>query len=139
MGDTQDHNASLFKKELTALTNCIKNTIPLLEQFADRLKKDNKIGNVQQQIVLEPETFTLVLSNTLSSENDQKITAGLSAGDNLRQAPFLFTKSVDQANNTKNHVLDYEPDCLISLDAIIDKAFPQSELVNKMYESVVKN
>ena len=139
MGDTQDHNASLFKKELTALTDCIKNTVPLLEQFADRLKQDNKNACVQQKIVLQPETFTLVLNNTLSGENNQKITAGLSVGDNLRQTPFLFTKAIDQTNFSKNHILDYEPECLISLDTIIEKAFAQNELVNKMYKSVVKN
>ena len=139
MGDTIDHNASLFKKELAALTNCIKNTIPLLEQLADRLTLDNKIADVPRKIDLEPETFTVVLSSTLSSEAEKKITAGLSAGDNLRQTPFLFTKSIDQINRSKNHRLDYKPECLISLDTIIDNAMSQNEIVEKLYESLMDN
>ncbi len=137
MGDTQDHKASLYKKELTALKDCVDNTIPVLEGLADQLKRNNKITNDPHKIVLEPETFTLILSNTPNSDNNQKITVGLSAGDNLRQAPFFFTKSSDQANGSKNHVLDYNPACLISLESIIREAITQDELVNKLYAFLV--
>ena len=137
MGDTQDHNASLYKKELKALKDCIDNTIPILEGLANQLKNNNKIANNPHKIVLEPESFTLILSNTPSIGNNQKITAGLSAGDNLRQAPFLFTKLSDQVTGPKNHVLDYNPECLISLDSIISEGITQDELVNMLCAFVV--
>ena len=138
MGDTQDHNASLYKTELLALTTCIMNTIPILEQLTHQLIKNNKIPDVPHKIALEPETFTLFFSGILSGESNQKITAGLSAGDNLRQAPFLFTKSTDQTNTSKNHILDYEPECLISLDTIMESAISQNELVNRLYDCLLK-
>lgn len=138
MGDTQDYNASLYKKELLALTDCIKNTVPVLEQLTHRLIKNNKIPDVPHEIALEPETFTLFFSGIRSGENNQKITAGLSAGDNLRQVPFLFTKSTDQTNTSKNHILDYEPECLISLETIIEPTTSQDELVGRLYDCLLK-
>ena len=138
MGDTQDYNASLYKTELLALTTCIMNTIPILEQLTQQLIKNNKIPDVPHKIALEPETFTLFFSGILSSKSNQKITAGLSAGDSLRQAPFLFTKSTDLTNTSKNHILDYEPECLISLDTIIDSAMSQNELVTGLYDCLIK-
>ncbi len=138
MGDTQDHNASLYKKELTALKDCIHNTIPILEGLANRLRINNKIGKDPHKIVLEPETFTLILTNIPTKNVNQKITTGLSAGDNLRQTPFLFTKSIDQANGSTNHLLDYNPECLITLESIISKAITQDELVNNLCSFLVK-
>ena len=138
MGDTQDHNASLYKKELTALKDCIDNSIAILEEVAEQLQRNKKLVKDSYKIVLEPESFTLILTNTPSSGNDQKITAGLSAGDNLRQAPFFFVRSIDQVNGSKNHILDYNPECLISLDSIISEAITQDKLVKKLCAFLLK-
>ncbi len=138
MGDTQDHNASLYKTELRALADCIMNTVPVLDQLTHKLIKNNKIPDAPHEITLEPETFTLFFSGILSGENNKKITAGLSAGDNLRQVPFLFTKLTDQTNTSKNHILDYEPECLVSLDTIIEPAISRNELVSRLYDCLIK-
>ena len=132
MGDTEDHNASLFKTELTAMSECLSGAINILKIVADQLARHKDFANNPGQITLEPQSFTLMTRADLSTSHDKTVLVGFSVGDHLRPAPFFFSKTCDQVAGSKNHLLDYNPANIISLQSIADKSLSEEELVRNL-------
>ena len=68
----------------------------------------------------------------LSTSHDKTVLVGFSVGDHLRPAPFFFSKTCDQVAGSKNHLLDYNPANIISLQSIADKSLSKEELVRNL-------
>jgi hypothetical protein len=132
MGDTEDHNASLFKTELTAMSECLTYAIKILSLVAEQLARHKVFANNPVQITLEPESFTLMSRADLSTANGKTVLVGFSVGDHLRPAPFFFSKACEQVVGSKNHLLDYNPANIITLQSIEDKAISEEELVRNL-------
>ena len=132
MGDTEDHNASLFKTELTAMSECLSYAINILRVVADQLARHKNFTSNPSEITLEPQSFTLMTRADLSTAHGKTVWVGFSVGDNLRPAPFFFSRTCEQVAGSKNHLLDYNPANIISVQSIADKALSEEELVRNL-------
>lgn len=132
MGDTEDHNASLFKTELTAINESLVVALNMLKKVAAQLARHNNFVSKPGQITLEPQSFTLIVRGDLATTNGNAVLVGFSVGDHLRPAPFFYSKTCEQVTNSKNHPLDYNPANIISLQSIADQAVSGEELVKKL-------
>ena len=132
MGDTEDHNASLYKQELEALHVCLLKNIRLLQRIPSLLVPIQSLLHQPNKITLEPETFTLEFTAFYSEATGQKITVGFSAGDNLRPEPFYFIKDINHNFRSKNRGLDYHPDSIHPLVNVIENNVSEDELLNEL-------
>lgn len=132
MGDTQEHSASVFKTELAAINFCIIKAVDLLQKVANCLSEHDNFSIKQGQISLEPEAFTVVLRANLSFCLEKTLLVGFSVGDHLRPAPFFFIKTVNHNIYPKNHILDYDPGNVISLNSLSDNERSDQDLVKSL-------
>ena len=132
MGDTQDHNASLYNNELEALHVSLLKSVRLFQRIPSLLTPIKSLLHQPNKIVLEPETFTLEYTAFSSVTTGQKITVGFSAGDHLRPKPFYFIKDINQNFRPKNRELDYRPESIQSLEKIIENNVSDDELLNEL-------
>ena len=132
MGDTQDHNASLYNHELEALHVCLLRSVRLFQRIPSLLTPIKSLLHQPNKIALEPETFTLEYTAFSSVTTGQKIIVGFSAGDHLRPKPFYFIKDINQNFRPKNRGLDYRPESIQSLEKIIENNVSDDELLNEL-------
>jgi hypothetical protein len=132
MGDTQDHNASLYNHELEALHVCLLKSVRLFQRIPSLLTPISSLLHQPNKIALEPETFTLEYTAFSSVTTGQKIIVGFSAGDHLRPKPFYFIKDINQNFRPKNRGLDYRPESIQSLEKIIENNVSDDELLNEL-------
>ena len=132
MGDTEDHNASLFKTELSAMSECLRYAINILKIVAEQLSKGKDFADDRGQITLEPQSFTLITKANLSTADGKRVLVGFSVGDHLRPAPFFFIKTGELDAGSKNHLLDYSPNNIISLQSINDNNISGEDLVRRL-------
>ena len=132
MGDTQDHNASLYRHELEALSVSLLKSVRLFQRIPHLLAPVKSLLHQPNKIALEPETFTLEYTAFFSETTGQKITIGLSTGDHLRPEPFYFIKDINQNFRPKNRGLDYRPESIQSLEKIIENNVSDDELLNEL-------
>ena len=142
MGDTQDHNASLYNNELEALHVSLLKSVRLFHRIPSLLAPIKSLLHQPNKIALEPETFTLEYTAFSSETTGQKIIVGFSAGDHLRPEPFYFIKDINQNFRPKNRGLDYRPESIQSLEKIIENNVSDDELLNELCKltlALVKN
>ena len=132
MGDTEDHNASLFKTELSAMSECLRYAINILKIVAEQLSKGKDFADNRGQITLEPQSFTLITKANLSTADGKRVLVGFSVGDHLRPAPFFFIKTGELDAGSKTHLLDYSPSNIISLQSINDNNISGEDLVRRL-------
>ena len=132
MGDTQDHNASLYNNELEALHVSLLKSVRLFHRIPSLLAPIKSLLHQPNKIALEPETFTLEYTAFSSETTGQKIIVGFSAGDHLRPEPFYFIKDINQNFRPKNRGLDYRPESIQSLEKIIENNVSDDELLNEL-------
>ena len=132
MGDTQDHNASLYNNELEALHVSLLKSVRLFHRIPSLLAPIKSLLHQPNKIALEPETFTLEYTAFSSETTGQKIIVGFSAGDHLRPEPFYFIKDINQNFRPKNRGLDYRPESIQSLEKIIENNVPDDELLDEL-------
>ena len=132
MGDTEDHNASLYNQELEALHVCLLRSMRLLQRIPSFLAPIKSLLHQPGQITLEPETFALEYTAFSSESTGQKIILGFSVGDHLRPEPFYFIKDVNQNFRPKNRGLDYHPDSIQPLVKVIENNVSDDELLNEL-------
>ena len=142
MGDTQDHNASLYNQELEALHVCLLKSMRLLQRMPSLLAPIKSLLHQPNKITLEPETFTIEYTAFSCDTTGQKITVGFSAGDSLRPEPFYFIKDINHNSRSKNRGLDYHPDSIHPLVKVIENNVSDDQLLNglcKLTEALVKS
>ena len=132
MGDTQDHNASLYDHELEALHVCLLKSVRLFQRIPLLLTPIKSLLHQPNKIALEPETFTVEYTAFSSVTTGQKIIVGFSAGDHLRPEPFYFIKDINQNFRPKNRGLDYRPESIQPLEDIIENNVSDDELLNEL-------
>ena len=142
MGDTQDHNASLYNHELEALNVALLKSVRLLQRIPHLLAPIKSLLHQPNRIALEPETFTLEYTAFFSETTGQKITIGFCAGDHLRPEPFYFIKDINQNFRPKSRGLDYRPESIQPLIKVIENNTSDDELLDEMCKlavALVKN
>jgi hypothetical protein len=142
MGDTQDHNASLYNNELEALHVSLLKSVRLFQRIPSLLAPIKSLLHQPNKIALEPETFTLEYTAFSSETTGQKIIVGFSAGDHLRPEPFYFIKDINQNFRPKNRWLDYRPESIQPLVKVIENNVSDDELLNELCKlalALVKN
>ena len=142
MGDTQDHNASLYNNELEALHVSLLKSVRLFHRIPSLLAPIKSLLHQPNKIALEPETFTLEYTAFSSETTGQKIIVGFSAGDHLRPEPFYFIKDINQNFRPKNRGLDYRPESIQPLVKVIENNVSDDELLNELCKltlALVKN
>ena len=132
MGDTQDHNASLYDLELHALNDCLMTSLKILQQMPASLGPIASILHQPAKVVLEPETFTLEYTAFFSETTGQRIIVGFSIGDHLRPEPFYFIKDINQSFRPKNRSLDYRPDSIRPLIKLIENNISDHDLLDDL-------
>ena len=132
MGDTQDHNASIYKQELEALHICLLRSMLLFQRIPSLLLPIKSLLNQPNKITLEPETFTLEYSVFSSEGTGQKIIVGFNAGDHLRPEPFYFIKDINQNFRPKNRGLEYHPESIQPLVNVIENNVSDDEILNEI-------
>ena len=132
MGDTEDHNASLYNQELEALHVCLLRSMRLLQRIPSSLAPIKSLLHQPSQITLEPETFALEYTAFSSEATGQKIAVGFSVGDHLRPEPFYFIKDINQNFRPKNRGLDYHPESIQPLVKVIENNVSEDELLNEI-------
>jgi hypothetical protein len=132
MGDTQDHNASLYDLELHALNDCLMTSLKILQQMPASLGPIASILHQPAKVVLEPETFTLEYTAFCSETTGQRIIVGFSIGDHLRPEPFYFIKDINQSSRPKNRSLDYRPDSIRPLIKLIENNISDRDLLDDL-------
>ena len=142
MGDTQDHNASLYNHELEALNVSLLKSVRLFQRIPHLLAPVKSLLHQPNKIALEPETFTLEYTAFFSETAGQKIIIGFSPGDHLRPEPFYFIKDINQNFRPKNRGLDYRPESIQPLVKVIENNMPDDELLDELCKltlALVKN
>ena len=142
MGDTQDHNASLYNHELEALDVSLLKSVRLFQRVPHLLAPVKSLLHQPNRIALEPETFTLEYTAFFSETSGQKIIIGFSAGDHLRPEPFYFIKDINQNFRPKNRGLDYRPESVQPLVKLIENNISDDELLDelcKLTMALIKN
>jgi len=137
MGDTEDHNASAFIEELAALQHCFEKAIIMFDQVAGSLLDHGVIDDSKNALVLKPESFALTRYFCPKITQETLISIGFSAGDNLRPSPFFFASAVPKKTESPNHILDYNAEKLISLDAIQNEKLSNAALVERLHGNVL--
>ena len=132
MGDTQDHNASLYNHELEALHVSLLRSVRLFQRIPHLLAPVKSLLHQPNKIALEPETFTLEYTAFFSETTGQKITIGFSAGDHLRPEPFYFIKDINHNFRPKNRGLDYRPESIQPLVKLIENNISDDELLDEL-------
>ncbi|MCH1427153.1 MAG: hypothetical protein L7W42_08415, partial [Alphaproteobacteria bacterium] len=132
MGDTQDHNASLYDLELHALNDCLMASLKMLQKMPASLGPIASILHQPAKVVLEPETFTLEYTAFFSETTGQRIIVGFSIGDHLRPEPFYFIKDTNQSFRPKNRSLDYRPDSIRPLIKLIKNRTSDHDLLDDL-------
>ena len=132
MGDTLDHNASLYTHELEALHVCLLKSVRLFQRIPSFLTPIKSLLHQPNKIALEPETFTLEYTAFSSATTGQKIIVGFSFGDHLRPKPFYFIKDINHNFRPKNRGLDYRPESIQPLEKIIENNVSDDELLNEL-------
>ena len=142
MGDTQDHNASLYNHELEALHVSLLRSVRLFQRIPHLLAPVKSLLHQPNKIALEPETFTLEYTAFFSETTGQKIIIGFSAGDHLRPEPFYFIKDINHNFRPKNRGLDYRPESIQPLLKLIENKMSDDELLDELCKitlALVKN
>ena len=142
MGDTQDHNASLYNHELEALHVSLLRSVRLFQRIPHLLAPVKSLLHQPNKIALEPETFTLEYTAFFSETTGQKITIGFSAGDHLRPEPFYFIKDINHNFRPKNRGLDYRPESIQPLVKLIENNISDDELLDELSKpalALIKN
>ena len=142
MGDTQDHNASLYNHELEALHVSLLRSVRLFQRIPQLLAPVKSLLHQPNKIALEPETFTLEYTAFFSETTGQKITIGFSAGDHLRPEPFYFIKDINHNFRPKNRGLDYRPESIKPLVKLIENNISDDELLDELSKpalALIKN
>ena len=142
MGDTQDHNASLYNHELEALHFMLLKSVRLFQRIPHLLAPVKSLLHQPNKIALEPETFTLEYTAFFSETTGQKIIVGFSAGDHLQPEPFYFIKDINQNFRPKNRGLDYRPESIQSLVKLIENSISDDELLDELCKltlALIKN
>ena len=142
MGDTQDHNASLYNHELEALHVSLLKSVRLFQRIPHLLAPVESLLHQPNRIALEPETFTLEYTAFFSETTGQKITIGLSTGDHLRPEPFYFIKDINHNFRPKNRGLDYLPESIQPLVKLIENHMSDDELLDELCKitlALIKN
>ncbi len=132
MGDTEDHNASAYKRELNALNVCVLRANEILRSVSNAIAQQPQFTKCRQWITLEPESFSLVLNIVVDNETVKLPLIGMCLGDHLRPAPFFFVKGSKKQSGSKTHLLDYDPGTLLSLKSIVHETLPDVELVENL-------
>ena len=132
MGDTQDHNASIYNHELKALHACLLKSVRLFQRIPSLLTPIKSLLHQPNKIALEPETFTLEYTAFSSVTTGQKIIVGFSAGDHLRPKPFYFIKDINHNFRPKNRGLDYRPESIQPLVKLIENNISDDELLDEL-------
>jgi len=142
MGDTQDHNASLYNHELEALHVSLLRSVRLFQRIPHLLAPVKSLLRQPNKIALEPETFTLEYTAFFSETTGQKIIIGFSAGDQLRPEPFYFIKDINHNFRPKNRGLDYRPESIQPLVKLIENNISDDELLDELSKpalALIKN
>ncbi len=142
MGDTEDHNASLYCDELEALHVSLLKSVRMFQRIPHLLAPAKSLLHQPNKIVLEPETFTLEYTAFFSETTGQKIIIGFSPGDHLRPEPFYFIKDINQNFRPRSRGLDYRPESIQSLVKAIENNMPDDELLDELCKltlALVKN
>ena len=142
MGDTQDHNASLYNHELEALHVSLLRSARLFQRIPHLLAPVRSLLHQPNKIALEPETFTLEYTAFFSETTGQKIIIGFSAGDHLRPEPFYFIKDINHTFRPKNRGLDYRPESIKPLVKLIENNISDDKLLDglcKLTLPLIKN
>ena len=142
MGDTQDHNASLYNHELEALHVSLLKSVRLFQRIPHLLAPVESLLHQPNRIALEPETFTLEYTAFFSETTGQKITIGLSTGDHLRPEPFYFIKDINHNFRPKSRELDYRPESIQPLVKLIENNISDDELLDELCKltlALIKN
>ena len=137
MGDTQDHNASDYQKELEALNQCFVKSVKLLEKISIARSQLRGLSFKQNEVVLEPETFTIELEIFSEEKTGRVIKIGFNVGDHLRPTPFLFVKDINQNQKSKNRSLDYLPESIHQLTAISEDGTSDEKLAKELFELAI--
>ena len=142
MGDTQDHNASVYNHELEALHASLLKSVRLFQRIPHLLAPVKSLLHQPNKIALEPETFTLEYTAFFSGTTGQKIIIGFSAGDHLRPEPFYFIKDINHNFRPKNRGLDYRPESIQPLVKLIENNISDDELLDELSKpalALIKN
>ncbi len=142
MGDTQDHNASLYNHELEALHVSLLRSVRLFQRIPHLLAPVKSLLHQPNKIALEPETFTLEYTAFFSETTGRKIIIGFSAGDHLRPEPFYFIKDINHNFRPKNRGLDYRPESIQPLVKLIENNISDDELLDELSKptlALIKN
>ena len=142
MGDTQDHNASLYHHELEALHVSLLKSMRLFQRIPHLLAPVKSLLHQPNKVSLEPETFTLEYTAFFSETTGQKIIIGFSAGDHLRPEPFYFIKDINHNFRPKNRGLDYRPESIQPLLKLIENNISDDELLDELSKpalALIKN
>ena len=137
MGDTQDHNASLYDHELEALHVSLLKSVRLFQRAPHLLSPVKSLLHQPNKIALEPESFTLEYTAFFSETTGQKIIIGFSAGDQLRPEPFYFIKDINQNTRPKNRGLDYRPESIQPLAKLIENNISDDEILDELCKLTV--
>tara|TARA_E500000331_G_C17243523_1_gene708090 strand:+ start:268 stop:1098 length:831 start_codon:yes stop_codon:yes gene_type:complete len=136
LGDTEEHNASSLQPELRALHNCFTKGADILSQVQLDAAADREALGEEYSLSVQPETFTLGFELCSLTDNGTKIVVGLSAGDNLRPAPFFFVSANRANRDKKSHVLDFKPENLLFLNTINDKRMNNKDIIDILFRQV---
>ena len=142
MGDTQDHNASLYSDELEVLQVSLLKSVRLLQRVPHFLAPVKSLLHQPNKIALEPETFTLEYTAFFSETTGEKIIIGFCPGDHLRPEPFYFIKDINQNFRPKSRGLDYRPESIQPLVKVIENDMSDDELLDELCKltlALVKN
>ena len=136
MGDTKDHNASAVAVELDALQKCFEKAADLFVQVSQSLLKSGHIAESTNLITLNPESFSLVLDFKSAKIKKNVTSIGLSAGDDLRPAPFFFTAAESINSKKKTHALDFDAETLITLNSLCAENVSEESLIKRLCENI---
>ena len=132
MGDTQDHNASLYRHELEALHVSLLKSLRLFQRIPHLLAPVKSLLHQPNKVALEPETFTLEYTAFFSETTGQKIIIGFSAGDHLWPEPFYFIKDINHTLRPKKRGFDYRPESIQPLAKLIENNISEDELLEEL-------
>ena len=134
LGDTEEHDAPAVALELRALNDCIVKAADICTEVSRNLVTNGDVVSNDNPIVCRPENFTFGFEASSSARSGENIVIGLSAGDDLRPAPFFFVSSNQNKKRETIHALDFNPENLLFLKTVVEKNMDDASISNRLLE-----